>query len=273
MSQFEQMRAAVDVIKRATPNIPKIGVILGSGLGMFADQLQQPTTLLYTDIPHFPQTRVVGHAGQLMVGNLGEVCCVVMRGRSHYYEGHSMETVTFPVRVLAGLGIKTLIVTNAAGGVNPAFKPADIMVITDHINFMGNNPLRGPNDASFGARFPDMSAAYDPACWPVLHDAARDVGVSLREGVYAGMIGPSYETPAEIRMLQRLGVDAVGMSTVPEVIVARHSGLRVVGLSIITNYAAGLSAQTLSHDEVTLVANQVRDKVCNLLAAAIGRLG
>lgn len=272
MSLFEQMQEAVGFIKKTTAMAPSIGVILGSGLGAFADRLTDSTRLAYRDIPHFPQPHVTGHAGELVIGTLHGVACAVMSGRVHYYEGHSMGSVTFPVRVLAGLGVQKLIVTNAAGGVNPTYDPGDFMVITDHMNLTGDNPLRGPNDERFGPRFPDMSTAYSGDCRKIWHDAARSVGFNLRDGIYAGLAGPCYETPAEIRMLQRLGADAVGMSTVAEVTVARHAGLQVAGLSVITNRAAGLSATPLSHREVTEIATKVREPLCELLAETVRRL-
>jgi purine-nucleoside phosphorylase len=247
-------------------------VVLGSGLGAFADRLDRSVTVPYGAIPGFPESTVAGHEGALVWGMLGRVPTVVMKGRVHYYEGHDMQRVTFPVRVLAGLGVPWLLVTNAAGGINPGFSPGDMMVITDHLNLTGHNPLRGPNDERLGPRFPDMSEAYCREGRAMLHAAARNAGITLREGIYAGLGGPSYETPAEIRMLARLGADAVGMSTVAEVTVARHAGLRVMGLSVITNLAAGISATPLSHAEVTETGNRVKASLCEVLANAVGEL-
>lgn len=273
MAQWDDIQGAVESIRqRVGAERPLVGVVLGSGLGAFADRLHGAVAIPYQDITGFASSSVAGHAGTLVWGRLGDVPCVVMNGRVHYYEGHDLQRVTLPVRVLAGLGASSLLVTNAAGGINPAFCPGDLMVITDHMNLTGHNPLRGANDERLGPRFPDMSEAYGRPGRAALHRAAGRCGVSLREGVYAGLIGPSYETPAEIRMLQRLGADAVGMSTVAEVIVARHGGMSVAGLSVITNMAAGISAAPLSHDEVTATGNQVREKLCDVLAAAVGEL-
>lgn len=252
---------------------PTVGVVLGSGLGAFVDHLDERVVIPYRDVPHFPIGSVPGHAGELVLGRIGKVSLAVMSGRVHYYEGHAMERVTFPVRVLAGLGVKTLLVTNAAGAVNPEFRAGDFMVISDHLNLTGQNPLIGPNDDRFGLRFPDMTQAYSREAREILHEAGRAAQVSLREGVYAGLAGPCYETPAEIRMLRTLGADAVGMSTVAEVIVARHAGLRVAALSVITNRGAGLDPTPLSHDEVKAVAERVKKPLCALAVHAVQRLG
>lgn len=269
---FDQIQEACAAIGERSSIKPTVGVVLGSGLGAFADRLDESVVVPYGEIPHFPVSAVEGHAGRLVAGELDGIPCVVMSGRVHYYEGHSMERVAFPVRALAHLGVETLLITNAAGSINPSYEPGDFMAIVDHINLTGDNPLRGPNDRRFGPRFPDMSEAYPACCRQSLHEAARTVGITLHGGVYAGLAGPSYETPAEIRMLQRLGADAVGMSTVPEVIAANHSGLKVAGLSVITNRAAGLSSTHLSHEEVTEVGSRVRGVFCDLLAAAMSRL-
>jgi len=272
VSVFDDVQIAIAAIKEKYSGIPQIGVVLGSGLGAFADCVENATVIPYNEIPSFPSSGVVGHAGQLLLGTVAGVEVAVMSGRVHYYEGHSMEKVTFPIRVLAGLGIKQLFITNAAGAVNESFKPGDFMVITDHINLTGDNPLRGPNDERLGARFPDMSTAYQSALQEVWKNAASQVGCKLQSGVYVGLSGPSYETPAEIRMLRTLGVDAVGMSTVAEVIVAAHSGIEVAGLSVITNYAAGILEQPLSHEEVTATGREARPALCALLEKAIGEL-
>ena len=269
---FDRVEQAVARVRQDATEQPTVGVILGSGLGAFADMLEGALRIPYQDIPHFPTSHVEGHAGQLVIGDIGETRCVVMQGRVHYYEGYTMEAVTFPVRVLAGLGVRSLVVTNAAGTVNPDFTPGDLMIITDQINLTGDNPLRGPNDDRFGVRFPDMSHAYSTSLSAKLREAAQTAGCSLQQGVYCGLAGPSYETPAEIRMLHTLGADAVGMSTVAEVIVANHAGMEVAGLSVITNFAAGLSSQPLSHDEVTATGEKVRDQLCKMLRTAIGGL-
>jgi purine-nucleoside phosphorylase len=273
VSLFSDVQEAVSVVREATPVVPTVGVILGSGLGAFATQVNQRTVIPYAQVPYFPQSTVSGHAGELVIGKIETVPCAVMSGRVHFYEGQSMERVTFSVRVLAGLGTKTLVVTNAAGGINPNFAPGDIMVITDHINLTGHNPLRGPNDERLGPRFPDMTRVYTPECQKTLHAVAHELKIKLQEGVYLGLIGPSYETPAEIRMLGRMGADAVGMSTVAEVIVAAHAGLKVAGLSIITNRAAGLSGEPLSHDEVKEIGTRVQKNLIPLLTKAVVRLG
>lgn len=239
-------------------------VILGSGLGDFAEELAEPVILPYAEIPHFPVSTVAGHAGRLVCGKLDEKKILAMQGRFHFYEGYPMEEVVFPVRVMAMLGIRRLIVTNAAGGVNPDFHPGELMLITDHINFMGTNPLIGANDDQLGPRFPDMSHAYDEQGLALARRAAQQAGIPLREGVYAAFTGPSYETPAEIRMVRTWGADAVGMSTVPEVIAANHAGMRVTGLSCITNLAAGMQ-KSLNHEEVMATSARVKDDFKRLL--------
>ncbi len=269
---YDQIQEAVAAVRNATRVAPRVGVVLGSGLGAFAEQVVGATVIPYGDVPHFPESAVAGHAGELVLGDLGGVPVAVMAGRVHYYEGWTMQEVTFGVRVLAALGAHSLLITNAAGASNPTFSPGDFMVIVDHINLTGDNPLRGQNDERVGPRFPDMSLTYCAAGRKALHEAAREVGVTLREGVYAGLAGPSYETPAEIRMLQNIGADAVGMSTVAEVIAAAHSGMKVAGLSVVTNRAAGLSAEPLSHDEVKQVGARVRGVLCDLLAATVARM-
>ncbi|WP_159722381.1 purine-nucleoside phosphorylase [Enterococcus sp. CSURQ0835] len=236
----------------------EVGLILGSGLGELAEEIEDAVIVAYNDIPHFPISTVVGHAGQLVYGRLAGKYVLAMQGRFHYYEGNAMETVTYPVRVMAALGVTSLIVTNAAGGVNETFTPGNLMLITDHINFMGTNPLIGPNDEQIGPRFPDMSAAYTKNYQEKARAAAKRLGLELKEGVYMGFTGPTYETPAEIRMARTLGADAVGMSTVPEVIVAVHSGLNVLGISCITNLAAGMQAN-LNHAEVVETTERVKE--------------
>ncbi len=250
---------------------PRAGLVLGSGLSGFADRLEGAVTVPYAEIPGFPVSRVAGHPGRLVVGELrgegGAVTVAAMQGRVHAYEGWPAEDVAFGARVLCGLGARVLLVTNASGGVNPELAAGDLVRITDHLNLSGQNPLVGENDARVGPRFPDLSDAYDPRLGALLEDTAARLGIPLRRGVYACVLGPSYETPAEVRMLRTLGADLVGMSTVPEVIAARHMGVPVCGISVVTNPAAGLSARALSHAEVQEVAERVRDRLGALVAA------
>jgi purine-nucleoside phosphorylase len=254
---------------------PAVGVILGSGLAGLADRLERPVAMPYEEIPYFPISRVAGHPGRLVVGELRQddvtVPLVVMQGRAHGYEGWSAEDVAFGARVLCRLGVKALLVTNAAGGVNPSFGPGDLVRIVDHLNLSGQNPLRGPNDDRLGPRFPDMSEAYDRRLGALLDDAAAEAGVELKRGVYACLAGPSYETPAEVRMLRGIGADLVGMSTVPEVIAARHMGVPVAGLSIVTNLAAGLARKPLSHEEVAETAERARDRLSSVVGGFLAR--
>jgi purine-nucleoside phosphorylase len=275
MSKHAELATRLDYatawVRGKTDAPPTVGVILGSGLGGFADLLQRATAIPYAEIPGFPQVRVAGHAGRLVVGELpsqgGAVMVAAMQGRVHAYEGWPAVEVAFPARVLCGLGVRALLVTNAAGGVDPSFAPGDLVRITDHLNLSGTNPLVGVNEERLGTRFPDLSEAYDPRLGALLEEAARSAGVALKRGVYAGMLGPSYETPAEVRMLRTLGADLVGMSTVHEVIAARHQGVAVAGLSVVTNPAAGLSAARLTHDEVQATANQARARLEAVLRA------
>jgi len=264
---LSRVDACVATIRqRAVGFAPRVGLILGSGLGAFAESLERRVTIPYAELPDFPHSSVHGHAGALVLGfHQGTLPVVTMQGRVHFYEGYQPWQVGFPARVLCRLGISSLVVTNAAGGINQGFEVGDLMAITDHLNLSGYNPLVGPNDEALGPRFPDMSHAYDPGLLQVLRASAEASGVRLREGVYASLSGPSYETPAEIRMLRTLGADAVGMSTVPEVIVAAHMGVKVTGISCITNLAAGLSSQKLSHDEVGETAHRVKDVFGRLL--------
>lgn len=249
-----------------------IGVILGSGLGDYAEALEDAVKLPYSEIPSFPRSTVAGHAGMWCCGTLYGKRVVMMQGRFHYYEGYGMKDVTLPVRVMQKIGVKTLIVTNAAGGVNLGYHPGELMVIGDMFSMTAQNPLIGPNLDAFGPRFPDMSCAFDKELRALAHECANEQGFALREGVYAQMTGPTYETPAEIRMLRTLGADAVGMSTVPEVIVARHGGMRVLGISCITNMAAGILDQPLNHAEVTETANRVKGQFRNLLDRIIEKM-
>lgn len=254
---YEYARKAATYIKEQGVEEIEVGLILGSGLGELADEITNRIVIPYTEIPSFPVSTVEGHKGQLVYGTLGGKKVLALQGRFHYYEGYSMNTVTFPVRVMSALKTKSLIVTNAAGGVNESFTPGDLMLITDHINFFGTNPLIGKNDPKFGPRFPDLSVAYDAKYRDYAKEVANELSVDLKEGVYFGMTGPTYESPAEVRMIRQLGGDSVGMSTVPEVIVARHAGIRVVGVSAITNYAAGMGKE-LNHEDVIEVSAQIR---------------
>ena len=251
---------------------PSVGLILGSGLGSFASSLKDQVVVPYGDIPGFPTSSVKGHAGQLVLGRVGETWVLVMQGRVHYYEGYEMSEVVFPTRVLVSLGCKILVITNAAGGVHPDFEAGDLVVLHDHINLMGSNPLMGANADSLGTRFPDMSTAYDPKLRELTKEVARAENVDLRTGVYAAMSGPSYETPAEIRMARTMGADLVGMSTVPEVIAANHMGARVIGISCVTNLAAGISPVPLSHEEVAETAGRVEKTFVGLIGALTQRL-
>lgn len=269
----EFIEKASSFIKEKIKEQPKIGLILGSGLGVLVDEIEDQVKVPYHTIPEFPTSTVEGHEGQLVFGKIHGVSVVAMQGRIHYYEGYDMGKVTFPVRVMKELGIDTLIVTNAAGGVNTSFKPGDLMLITDHINFTGTSPLIGPNNPELGLRFVDMSYPYDRELRKVAKDAAKEVNVNLREGVYVAVTGPSYETPAEIRMFRTLGADAVGMSTVSEVIVARHAELKVLGISCITNMAAGILDQPLNHEEVIETTQKVREQFLSLIKEIVRKLG
>ena len=272
-AQFEEAAAA---IRAKTRHTPRIGIILGSGLGPLADAVQDADVLLPSEnIPYWPRSTVEGHIGRLVIGKLEGQMVLVQQGRAHYYEGHSMQRVTLPVRVMQRLGLETLIVTNAAGAINPAFRPGDVMLITDHINLMGMagvSPLRGPNDDSLGVRFPDMSRAYDRELRGLALEAAEEAGLRLHQGVYICLGGPSFETPADLRFLRLIGADAVGMSTVPEVTVARHGGLRVLGLSGISN-AANLDGDTLTtHEEVLAAGREIVPKLTRIVRGVLRRL-
>jgi purine-nucleoside phosphorylase len=269
MNIYDQIQEAVGIIKKKTSISPEVGVILGSGLGDFADTLPGKTIIPYSDIPHFKKTSVPGHAGRLVMGKIDNKPVAVMQGRYHYYEGHDIHDVVFPVRVLCSLGIKKLLLTNAAGGINPMLIAGDLMIIRDHINLMGINPLRGENDERLGPRFPDMTGLYDDLMIEVIAGGMKETGLSIKKGVYLALSGPSYETPAEIQMLSVMGADAVGMSTVPEAIVARHMKVMVAGISCISNLAAGISKTPLSHKEVTETANRVKGDFIKLLTTVI----
>ncbi len=251
---------------------PKIALVLGSGLGAFADEFEEPVGIPYQEIPGFVSSTALGHVGRLVVGKVGGVPLLAMQGRVHYYEGYSLEEVTFPIRTFKLMGIETLILTNAAGGVDVELSQGALMVISDHLNLMGVNPLRGPNDERFGPRFPDMSEVYARDLQEMVGEEAKDLGVTIRRGIYAALTGPSYETPAEIHMLRAFGADAVGMSTVPEAIVARHMGMKVLGISCITNMAAGISEEPINHDEVIETGQRVRSTFTKLLRKLIARL-
>lgn len=249
--------------------LPEIGIILGSGLGGFVEIIEDKVSIPYRDIPNFPVSTVEGHKGELVFGKVHGKPIVAMQGRFHYYEGYNMQEVTFPVRVMQVLGVTGLIVTNAAGGINPAFRPGDLILIKDHINMMGDNPLRGANLSSLGPRFPDLSEGYDQEWRQKAMPIAREVGIQPQEGVYAAMSGPSYESPAEIRFLRTVGADLVGMSTVPEVIVANHGGMRVLGISCVTNMAAGILPQRLSHAEVMETAERIEKQFVKFVQALV----
>ncbi|HJA40774.1 MAG TPA: purine-nucleoside phosphorylase [Firmicutes bacterium] len=266
-------KEAVQFIQEKITIKPKIGLILGSGLGVLTDDMTDCVTIPYETVPHFPRATVEGHAGEWVIGKLSGIDIAVMKGRFHFYEGHHQKQVTFPVRVMKYLGIRNLIVTNAAGGIHPNFSAGDFMLITDHLNLMGTNPLIGPNDDRFGPRFPDMSEVYSLQLRMIAKRAAQDLQIPLQEGVYAAMVGPVYETPAEVRMIATLGGDAVGMSTVPEAIVANHSGLSVLGLSVISNLAAGIQKEKLSHQEVMETAKQVRSNFIQLIKKIVFEIG
>jgi purine-nucleoside phosphorylase len=269
-----RLDAAVDSIrKRSGSRQPAVGLVLGSGLGGFAQSLGGRVAIPYAEIPHFPiSTGVVGHAGELVLGTVGSTPVAVLSGRVHFYEGRPMSDVVFPARVLARLGVRAVVLTNAAGGVRLTFRPGDLMLITDHINLFGTNPLIGVNDDELGPRFPDMSTVYDPALGRVFQTAATKLRVPLKRGVYLGLTGPSYETPAEIRAFRKLGADAVGMSTIPEAIALRHAGVRVAGISTITNMAAGILKKPLVHTEVLETTKRVGDRFVRLLTASVPKI-
>jgi purine-nucleoside phosphorylase len=271
-TRLEESSAA---IRARDPRTPTVALVLGSGLGAFADTLVDATVIPYEEVPHLARVTVPGHAGKLVIGRVASgpsPVVAALSGRIHLYEGHGPDDVVFNVRALVALGARTLVVTNAAGGISPTLRPGDLALITDHLNLTGRTPLAGPNDDSLGPRFPDMTDAYDPGLRKVAHAAAESVGQALREGVYAGLLGPSYETPAEIRMLRAMGADLVGMSTVAEVIAARHMGARVLGMSCVTNLAAGVSPHALSHAEVEHTARLARDRFIALLEAILRSL-
>ena len=269
LTLLAQIAEAARAVEARSPLRPAIGLVLGSGLGGVAQSLKANVTIPYRDIPHFPTSTAIGHKGELILGTSDRVPVAVMAGRVHYYEGYRPDEVVFPVRVLAKLGVKILILTNAAGSVNVNYKPGELMVIEDHINLMGMNPLIGPNDEQLGPRFFDMTEPYDPVLRQIAEKACGKAGVTLRHGVYVAVAGPSYETPAEIRAYRTLGADAVGMSTVPEVIAARHLGLRVLAISCLTNMAAGVLKKKLDHLEVLEVGRKAQASLHDVLATII----
>ena len=268
----DRLDAAVAGIQARCAVVPRVGIVLGSGLGGLVDAIEQPVTIPYGDIPHFPRSTVAGHAGKLVMGLLAGTPVAVLAGRVHLYEGYEPDDVVFAARVVVRLGASTVVLTNAAGGIHPEFRPGDIMVIRDQINLTGRNPLVGPNDEKLGLRFVDLTEAFDRELMAGVRTVADKRGLELREGVYAGLLGPSYETPAEIRMLRTIGADAVGMSTVLEVIALRHLGARVVALSLITNAAAGLGPSTLSHEEVYAVAADKAGRLVDLISETVHSL-
>lgn len=271
-SLYERAEHAARVIRARTKLEPRIALVLGSGLGGFADEFDEAVAVPYEEIPGFKRSTAQGHAGRLVIGKVDEVPVLAMQGRVHYYEGYSLEEVTFPIRTFKLLGMKTVILTNAAGGINVELSQGTLMVISDHVNLMGDNPLRGPNDDRFGPRFPDMTAVYSPELQALVVEEAKAIGVEVRRGIYGALSGPSYETPAEIHLLRGLGADAVGMSTVPESIVARHMGLEVLGISCITNMAAGISDAPINHEEVMATGDRVRETFTQLLRRVVNRV-
>ena len=271
-SLYERAEHATRVIRARISVEPRIALVLGSGLGSFADDFEEPVGIPYEEIPGFVRSTAQGHAGRLVIGKIDSVPVLAMQGRVHYYEGYSLEEVTFPIRTFGLLGVKTVVLTNAAGGINVQLTQGALMVISDHLNLMGVNPLRGANDERLGPRFPDMSAVYSPELQEIVVDEARAIGVEVRRGIYGALSGPSYETPSEIHLLRNLGADAVGMSTVPEAIMARHMGLEVLGISCITNMAAGISDEPINHEEVMATGDRVRETFAELLRRVISAI-
>ena len=262
---FERAEEAAAVLRARIAPFPAAAVVLGSGLASFVDGLGDPVEVAYDEVPHLPRPTVEGHRGKLVVGSVGPVRIAALAGRSHWYEGHDLDTVTLPVRVLQRLGVRLLVLTAAVGAVRPTLRPGGLVCLSDHINLMGANPLRGPHDERLGPRFPDLSAVYSPRLRAIARQAASRLGIALDEGVYAAVSGPTYETPAEIRMLAALGADVVGMSTVPEAIVARHAGMEVLGLALVTNWAAGLAETPISHEEVLQAGREAAPRLTALL--------
>lgn len=272
MDDIDKIQEATQYIQSYANGRPQIGLILGSGLGVLANEIKKPQVIPYKKIPHFPVSTVEGHVGELVIGELEGKVVVAMKGRFHYYEGYSMKAITFSVRVMISLGINTLIVTNAAGATNKSFIPGDLMIIEDHINFAFNNPLIGVNENQLGARFPDMSNAYCKELINLAQSIADNMELEVKKGVYAYLTGPTYETPAEVNMLTMLGADAVGMSTVPEVMVAVHSGIKALGISCITNMAAGILNQPLNHEEVIETAKKVKQQFISYVKEIVRKM-
>lgn len=273
IGMLEKLEETVAFVRQRTASRPTVGVILGSGLGQLVERMEDTTAIDYCDVPYFPAPTVAGHAGRMVFGRIGQVDVVAMQGRFHYYEGHDMRTVAYPTAFMKQFGVRTLIVSNSAGGINRNFTPGDLMLITDHINLFATNPLIGLNDERLGPRFPDMTEAYSPRLIAIADAAADEMGMTFRRGVYAGLSGPCYETAAEIRYLAHGGADAVGMSTVPEVIAARYLGLEVLGISCITNMATGIATVKHAHEEVVRIANEASERFCAVVAGTIARLG
>lgn len=269
MHKIEDIQTTVKFIQSKIQTLPELGLILGSGLGSLADEIQDAVSIPYSEIPHFAKSDAIGHANELVIGQMNGKTVLAMKGRFHYYEGFTLDEVTFPVRVMKALGIENMIVTNACGAINTDFKAGELMIISDHLNLVANNPLIGPNNDQLGTRFPDLSNVYDRDLRALTKEIAAKQNLKINEGVYAWWSGPTYETPAEIRMIRTLGADAVGMSTVPEAIVATHAGMKVLGISCLTNMAAGILDQPLNHDEVIEVASQVRTSFISLIKQII----
>jgi purine-nucleoside phosphorylase len=273
MDLYNRIEETATFIRSHISNTPKVGIILGSGLGGLTDIIDKAKVLHYSDIPNFPVSTVKGHSGELVFGKIGNTEVVLMSGRFHYYEGYDMETVTFPVRAMKALGVEALVLSNAAGGMNRDFGIGDLMIITDHVNLFPEHPLRGPNDERLGTRFPDMSQPYDHALINAAKEIARELEIEVKTGVYVGLQGPTFETPAEYRWLHVIGGDAVGMSTVPEVIVARHGGMRVFALSVITDIGISDTPVTITHEEVLEAANAAAPKMAAIVAELVKRVG
>ena len=269
---YEKLSTAAKYIQNIQQFTPKVGIVLGSGLGAFIEKVQNPLIIPYSDIPFFHETTVEGHQGRLILGHISNVPCAILQGRLHAYEGREMEEIVFPVRTLASLGTETLVLTNASGGINPQFSTGDLVLINDHINLMGRNPLVGPNINELGPRFPDMTQTYGLKLRKHFQQTAKENDITLREGIYCAVLGPTYETPAEIKMLSVIGGDMVGMSTVPEAIAANHLGLKVAGISCITNMAAGMTEEKLDHDDIKGVALKVMEKFSDLLVKTIAKM-
>jgi purine-nucleoside phosphorylase len=272
LDEFEKISEAADVVSRRLARRPSVGIVLGSGLRTLSTGLEQTESMSYDSVPHWPQPTTEGHSGRLVVGDLQTRVVAVLEGRSHAYEGLDLKTITFGIRVLGALGVEAVILTNAAGAINTAFAAGDLMVIDDHLNLLGRNPLEGSHDARLGARFPDMTNVYSARLGRIADEAATGSGLTLRHGIYAAVRGPSYETPAEIRYLRTIGADAVGMSTVPEAIVARQMGLEVLGISVLTNMAAGVLPRPLSHEEVLRAGANAAPRLASLVAAVVERV-